>query len=127
MGQTNVNRIQVDESLYTFTESSLSDVLLEIDRRLTGRDINKVYTRTSNLISKIEYFIGAHKIVERDFTRVSGVGGIQRVSSIVTTFYNQNDSVDSIVTTTITRESPLSTNDKIVSCNHVYSTSEESC
>lgn len=127
MGQTNANRIQIDESIYTFTDITLANVLLEIDRRLTGRDINKVYTRTAGLISKIEYFIGPKKIVERTFSRVTGVGGIERVSGIVTTFYNSDNSVDSIVTTTISRETPLSTNDKIISCDHVFTTGEAIC
>jgi hypothetical protein len=127
MGQTNANRVQVNESAYTFTEITLSDVLMEIDRRLTGRDINKVYTRTSGYISKIEYFVGSLKIVQRDFTRVSGVGGIQRVSSIVTTFYNSDTSIDSTITSTFTRDTPLPTNDKILSCSHVFATGEDIC
>ena len=53
---TDAERIYVTDEKYTFTNKYLNDVLHELDKRTSYADCFTQITRTSGLISKIEYF-----------------------------------------------------------------------
>lgn len=125
MGQTDATRVQTNEENNTTISADLASALNEIDSRITSKDIYPVITRTSNLISKIEYYSDlAHtnKLYQREFTRTAGTDLVLYITGIVTTFYNDNGSIDSTITTTIARS-----NDLISSCNNVFLTTEPQC
>lgn len=126
MGQTDATRVQTNEENNTTIAADLATALNEIDSRITSKDIYPVITRTSGLISKIEYYSDlahTHKLYQREFTRTAGSDSVLYTTGILTTFYNDNGSTDSIITTTITRNG----SDLITSCNNVFSTSEPQC
>jgi hypothetical protein len=125
MGQPNSTRIETPEGAYSFTETRLSELLREIDSRLNCAENYDTITRTGGLISKIEIFSDLAKTIkkiQRTYTRTTGTDGVDYITGFVTIFYNANGSEDSRVTTTITRVANL-----ITSCNHVFSTSENTC
>jgi hypothetical protein len=125
MGQTDATRVQTNEENNTTISADLASALNEIDSRITSKDIYPVITRTSNLISKIEYYSDlshANKLYQREFTRTAGTDLVLYITGIVTTFYNDNGSIDSTITTTIARS-----NDLISSCNNVFLTTEPQC
>lgn len=123
MGSQNADRIEVRENRHTFTEWRLSGLIYELDKRINCADVYETITRTSDLISKIELFSDiarTKKIAERDITRTTGSDGVDYITGMVTKFYNKDTSEDSRVTTTITRDG----DDRITSCDNVFSTSE---
>lgn len=124
MGAPDASRVQVQEGAYTFTETRLAFILKEIDARLNCAETYDTITYTSGLISKIEIFSNSArtiKVVERTYTRTTGTDGVGYITGMLTKFFNSDTSEDSRVTTTITRDSE----NKITSCDHVFSTSEE--
>jgi hypothetical protein len=126
MGQTDATRIQTNEENNTTIAADLASTLNELDSRITSKDVYPVITRTLNLISKIEYYSDAahtKKLYQREFSRTEGSDLVSYITGILTTFYNDDGSTDSVITTTITRNG----NDLISSCNNVFSTSEPQC
>jgi len=126
MGQTDATRVQTNEENNTTISADLASALNEIDSRITSKDIYPVITRTSNLISKIEFYSDAahtKKLYQREFSRTAGSDSVLYITGILTTFYNDDGSVDSTITTAITRTG----SDLISSCNNVFSTTEPQC
>ena len=126
MGQTDAERVYNTEERQTFRSFILSEILSEIDSMITCKDVWSTITRTTGLISKVEYFSDAaktKKIVERNFSRITGYAGISYVSTITTIFYNDNGSEDSRVTTTISRDTTPNKN-VIQGCGSPFSTGE---
>ena len=123
---TDAERIYVTEEKYTFRSKYLNDVLTELDKRTSHADCFTTISRTSGLISKIEYFSDiarTNKVMERQYSRVIGYNGFSYVNGIVTIFYNDDASEDSRVTTTITRDS--NANKSVINqCDNVFTTSE---
>lgn len=120
-------RVQSIEGKYTFTNRSLSGIIDEIDMRLNGADCWVTITRTSGLISKVEYFKDAAKtmkVCEQVITRATGVGGVKLVSNIQNIYYNSDTSEDSQVNASLSRPS-LGTDDDITACSSVFSTTED--
>jgi hypothetical protein len=125
MSQINDIRVETTESQTSLKSSDLSETLKELDSRILDAHTWSTITYTTNLISKIEYFSDAAKSVktiQREFSRTVGLNGINYISGIVTTTYNDDGSTDSTITTTITR-----TSDKIVGCASVFYTAETPC
>lgn len=125
MGQIDTDRIQTNEESNTTISADLSSAINELDSRITSKDIFPVISLTSGLISKIEYFSDVahtHKLYQREFARTIGSDLISYITGIITTFFNADGSIDSIITTSITRVS-----DKITSCTNVFSTGEPQC
>jgi len=126
MGQTDATRVQTNEENNTTIAADLASALNEIDSRITSKNIYPVITRTSNLISKIEYYSDiahTHLLYKREFSRAAGSDLVLYITGILTTFYNDDGSVDSIITTAISRN----ISDLISSCNNVFSTLEPQC
>ncbi len=125
MGQTDATRIQANEEQNSTVSADLASALNEIDSRITSKGVYPVITRTGGLISKIEYFGDlAHtkKLYQREFSRTIGSDLVSYITGIITTFYNDDSSTDSIITTTIARAS-----ERITSCDNVFSTTEPQC
>ncbi len=126
MGNKDASRVEVQEGAYTFKEKALDKLLLEIDGRLNGNEVYIDITRSSDLISKVEYFSDlarTKKLIERNFTRVAGVAGILFVDTITTIFFNDDATEDSRVTTTSTRDTEAN-NSRLLDCDNPFSTSE---
>lgn len=132
MGQTDASRIEVQEGAYTFTRTHLDDLLRELDARITAADCWLTITRpvspdpNAGLITKTEYFADAARtklVMERQFDRSPGLGGVRYISQITTIFYNENGTEDSRVTATISRPG-LGTNDDLTTCDSPFSTTE---
>lgn len=120
---TNAKRIQTLEGRYTFTDKRLSGIIAEIDRRLNCAEVYETITRTSDLISKVEVYSDlarTKKLIERTFSRTSGLNGVDYISGMTTIYFNSDGSEDSRVTTTITRD----VNNRITSCDSIFTTSE---
>jgi len=114
--------VDINETLDTTVSTNLSGVLSELDGRITAKNVYPVITRSSGLISKIEYYndiTHSHKIFQRVFSRTLGSDQVAYITNIVTTFYNTDNSIDSIITSLITR-----TDDLITSCSNTFSTTE---
>lgn len=123
---TDATRVYVTEENYTFKSRHLDDILHELDKRTSHADCYATITRTSGLISKVEYFSDiakTQKVKERQFTRTVGYSGISFVTSILTIYYNDDASEDSRVTTTITRDTDANKS-VINTCDNVFSTGE---
>lgn len=123
---TDAERVYVTEEKYTFRSIHLNDILHELDKRTSFADCFTTITRTSGLISKIEFYSDiarTNKVMERQYTRTTGYASIQFVTGIITIFYNDDSSEDSRVTTTIGRAS-VSEISVIETCDNVFSTSE---
>lgn len=123
MGAPNASRIEVQEGAYTFTSRRLAFVLQEIDARLNCAEVYETITYTSDLISKVEVFSNlarSIKVIERTFTRTTGGDGVEYITGMVTIFFNADTTEDSRVTTTIIRDG----DDRITSCDNVFSTTE---
>lgn len=127
MGNTDTSRIQTYEQENTFISPDLSGLIKEIDARIDGANCFPVITRTSNLISKIEYYSDAgltNKRIQRTFTRTVGTDQISYITGILTIFYNEDTTEDSRITSVLTRDP---TNLWITSCTNVFSTTEPVC
>jgi len=125
MGQMDATRVQTNEENNSTVSSDLASTLTELDSRITSKDVYPVITRSSGLISLIEYYSDiAHtqKLYQRSFSRTVGSDLISYITGIITTFYNDDGSTDSVITTTISRVS-----DRITSCDNVFSTTEPQC
>lgn len=118
MGQTDSTRIYVQEGAYTFPSVILAYVLQDVDRFVNSPNTWVTITRTSNYISKVEYFSDAAKtlkIFEHQYGRTSN-----RITSITAIYYNVNGSEDSRVTHTLTRNG----SQQITDSANPFSTSE---
>ena len=62
-------------------------------------------------------------MISKAFTRGAGVGGIQMITQIAATFYNEDATVDSTVITDVTRPN-LGTDDIITECESPFFTTE---
>lgn len=126
MGQTDATRIQTNEEQNSTISADLASALNELDSRITSKGVYPVITRTDGLISKIEYFgdlAHTNKLYQREFSRTIGSDLVLYITGIITTFYNQDGSVDSIITTSMTRNG----NDTIINCDNIFSTTEPQC
>ncbi len=126
MGQIDTERIRTAEEETTFTDSTMAGLVKEIDGRVNAANCFPVITRTSGLISRIDYYSDiAHTQlrIRRDFTRTVGTDQVAYVTGIVTTFYNSDGSVDSTVTTAIARDA----SNYVTECDNVFSTGESIC
>jgi len=126
MGQMDATRVQTNEENNSTVSSDLASTLTELDSRITSKDVHPVISRSGGLISKIEYFSDlahTHKLFKRELTRTAGSDLVQYISGIITTFYNDDGSTDSIITTVISRDS----SDAITSCSNIFSTTEPQC
>jgi len=126
MGNTDTGRIQTYEEENTFISPSLDGLIKEIDARLVGSNCFITINRTDDLISSIEYYSDiakTEKKIEQTFTRAVGNDGVKYITSILTTFYNLDTSVDSQITTTLTRDS----DNRITSCASSFSSTETVC
>ena len=125
MSNTDASRVWVQEGAFTFTETSLDYVLMQIDARMTCKNLFEDFTRNGNgdvITLEVYSDIGRTNLVmQRDYTYVTGSDNIEYPSTITTIFYNANGSEDSRVTTTITRDG----DDQITACDNVFSTSED--
>jgi hypothetical protein len=127
MGNTDTSRIQTYEQENTFISPDLSGLIREIDGRVTGAGCYCAITRTSGLISKIEYYADAgltQKRIERTFSRTTGSDNVSYITGIITIFYNDTGTEDSRVSTVITRDP---TTNYITSCANTFSTTEPAC
>lgn len=119
MGQTDATRIYVQEGAYSFPSTVLAYVLQDLDRFINSTNTWVTITRTSNLISKVEYFSDAaktKKVFEHQYGRISN-----RITSVLAIYYNANGSEDSRVTHTFTRDG----SNRIDTSSNPYSTSED--
>lgn len=118
------SRVYFPEGAGTYTQEELDKLILEIDMRTTGANVFIDVSRTSGLISQIDYYsdVGrTTKIAERAYTRAAGIGGVLFVIQVITKFFNANGSEDSRVTETFTRDA----DDLITACDSVFSTTED--
>lgn len=118
-------RVQMHENETSFKSPDLADSIKEIDQRVMGSNIWSTITYSSNLISQIDYYSDAAKtklIINRTFSRTLGSDGIQYITGMVTTNYNDDGSTDSVITTVLSRSS-----DKITGCASAFSTTESTC
>lgn len=126
MGQTDATRVETNENENTLKSADLASGLTELDSRVTGKDLYPVITRTLGYITKIEYFGDiAHtiKLFQREFTRTTGSDLVEYITGVVSTFYNDGGSTDSIITTVLTRNAT----DQVTSCSNAFSTTEPQC
>ena len=126
MPQIDDIRIQTSEQSTSMVSSDLSETLKEIDQREMGADIWSTISYSSGLVSEINFYSDASKtkrIIKRVFNRTVGSDFISYLSSMITTYYNIDNSVDSVITTTLTRDA----NDKITGCASSFSTTETPC
>lgn len=122
MGQANSKRIGVREGGTTFVSPDLGTLIKELDGRLVGADLYMTITRSSGLISKVEYFAEAARttlLIERTISRTAGTGGVMYVTGVLTKFFNLNTVEDSRVTDAFPR-----TSDKIVTNEGPLATTE---
>lgn len=118
-------RVQTSEGETSLKADDLADSLKEIDQRMMGNNIWSTITYSSGLISQIDYYSDAGKtvlILRRTFTRTLGSDGINYITGMVTTAYNDGGSTDSVITTVLSR-----TSDKITGCASSFSTTEPVC
>lgn len=122
MGQANSKRIGVREGGTSFVSPDLGTLIKELDGRLVGADLFMTITRSSGLISKVEYFAEAARttlLIERTISRTAGTGGVLYVTGVLTKFFNLNATEDSRVTDAFPR-----TSDKIVTNEGPLATTE---
>lgn len=123
-------RIAVTEEQSSFKSSRMDELVKEIDSRTVGAELYTTIVRTpdpNGLITRTEYYSDTAKtkmVLKREFTRVSGLGGSQLVASITTTAYNEDGSIDSVITTSITRDATPGSNSYIQSSGAPLTTSE---
>jgi hypothetical protein len=118
-------RVDTKEKETTFKSESLRDTLREIDERVSHL-LHPVITRTvDKLVERIDYYQDetlTKLVFKRDFVRFVGTGGIKLIGGIVTTFYNDNGSIDSVNTLNLTRN-PTGEN-FITSCDSIKTSPE---
>jgi len=120
------NRVYHDETGNTFTSEKLDKILGEIDSRLSSANCFPTITRTSGLISKIEYFSDVARSIKKaevTFTRYNGNDGVKYIGGYTFIYYNDDTTEDSRVTGTLVRDV---NENYITSCNNVFSTGETS-
>jgi hypothetical protein len=125
MGQIDTNRIENLEEETTLINFRLNDAIKELDARITGADCYIDITRSSDIITQIDYYSDIARTqlrMRRTFSRTTGADNVDYITGIITTFYNSDGSTDSTVTSTILR-----TDDKITGCDNVFNTSESIC
>jgi hypothetical protein len=128
MGNENTRRIQSTEGGSTFVSPNLERLLREIDFRFTTANHWLVLTRDGdNLVQEMRYYRDAAKTnlaVKRVVTRITGLGGLKLISTITTTFYEEDGiTVDSTVSSAAIRTSNATLN-RITDGNSPFTTSE---
>ena len=125
---TDASRIYFPEQITTFREIYLDKLIVEMDRRFNSANCYLNISRDINgLINKVEYFkdlARTLKSIQRDFTRVLGYNNIYFISQITSIYYNEDNTEDSRIVTTITRDT-IANKSRILSCNSVFSTTED--
>jgi hypothetical protein len=126
MSQVDDIRVRASEEELSTTSPDLLGSLKEIDERTMGANVwTTIIFDVDDLISEIQYFSDAAKTqmtMKRVFSRTQGADAIDYITGMVTTVYNDNASVDSVITTTLSR-----TDDIIDSCSSSFSTTESIC
>lgn len=128
MGQTDTDRIRSLEEQNTFISAALDQMMKEVDARVTGADCYPTITRTSGLISQIDYYADIARTqlrIRRTIGRTT-YSGVAYITSMLTIFYNSDGTEDSRITTTINRDIVDITR-PIESCDNVFSTTESIC
>ena len=119
-------RVRTTEEETSTISPDLLGSMKELDSRVMGADVwTTILFDADNLISEIQYFSDIAKTqmaMKRVFNRTTGSDTIEYISSLVTTIYNEDASVDSVITTTLNR-----TDDVIDGCSSSFSTTEELC
>lgn len=128
MGNANAARVQTREENHTFVSPSLRGILFEIDGRLNHANCWMQIDRDgNNLISETRYYRDSgftNLAIKRVFTRTE-LNGKHYITTIATTYYEEDGvTVDSTVTTTVTRNL-VATNKEITSCASPFSTTED--
>jgi len=126
MGQIRDGRIRISEEDSSFTEANLASLIREIDARTLGADSFVDIHRTSGLISSIDFYrdiARLHLRMTTQFSRTTGLDNVEYITGIVMTIYNDDGSIDSTITRAITRD----IDNKITSCDSVFSTTEAPC
>lgn len=128
MGATNATRISVQEGAYSFLSRRLSGILLELDMRLTGRGMFLKFIRSEGLIARTEFYRDVERTnlaLSRDYMRVSGATGVDLISGVVTTFFEEDGlTVDSVVSGFLERDLTVSGQDFIICCSGFFDTDE---
>ena len=107
MGQVNAKRIDSLEENSTFRERILSKLLIELDQWRTGRGMFCDLTLDEGCLLNIKYYSDPEKtelVYETDFSYQIGPDTVEYVSGQLSTFYNEDGSLDSKVSGYATRE-----------------------
>lgn len=127
MPQGDVSRNYVQEGAYPLRNERLDLFLKEMTNAMFGIGFVK-FIRSDGLISRVEHYADEAKTqlrMTQDVERVSGATGIDLVSSVVTTIYEEDGiTVDSIVSGFLDRDLTVSGNDFIVCCSGYFDTTE---
>lgn len=129
MGNNNTRRIETSEGGSTFVGDNQEVINREIDARISNTNFYLTITRdVDNLVQKTEYFrdlARTNLAIKREFTRVTGLGSLKLISTITTTFYEEDGTtVDSTVAYTSTRSSNATLN-RILYNDNPFSTTED--
>lgn len=131
MGNTDAERVQDREAATTFISPNLSGVLQEISDRLACANLFVTFFRSSNLLTQANFYRDAAKTnlaIKRNYTRVTGATGLSLINTIVTTYYELDGvTVDSQVSSFLSRDLTVSGEDYIQSCSSYFSTTETLC
>jgi hypothetical protein len=126
MAQINDIRVETTESQISTISPELLGTLQELDSRVMGSNIWSTITYTSGLISSITYYSDVAKTkmtMRRVISRTLGSDLVNYVTGIVTTVYNDEGTVDSVITTVFNRDS----SDRIIGCASAFTTTETPC
>jgi len=126
MAQIDDIRIQTTEQVTSMTSPDLLGTIQEIDQREMGSNIWSTISYSSGLVSEINFYSDVAKtkrIIKRVFNRTIGSDFINYLTSMITTFYNTDTTIDSVITTTLSRD----VNDRVTGCASSFSTTEPLC
>jgi dihydrodipicolinate synthase/N-acetylneuraminate lyase len=126
MGQIRDGRIRISEEDSSFTESDLASLVREIDTRTLGSNQFVTINRTSGLISSIDFYKDATRTLKKmhhAISRTTGLDNVQYITGVVITTFNDDGSIDSTITKTLSRD----VDNKITSCDSVFYTTEAPC
>ena len=104
----NADRVAVQEGAYTYRSFRLAGVLMEQDMMLTGANCFVKIIRSDGLIAKAEFYRDPAKTDlshEIFYDRVSSEDTIFRVVGVCSIFYNDDLSIDSVVSGGVDRTS----------------------
>jgi len=112
MGQPNADTVQFNKTGSSFVTRNLRDVVVELEYRLSGVNVWSTISRIDGLITKIEYFSNVEKtskILDIEFSRITGLNGLRLVSSITKKIYN-NNILEKTITENFSRDVDLNKN-----------------